>query len=177
MRFKELLKGAYLIEMEAAHDRRGYFARSFCRREFEARGLKADIVQCNFSYNRRKGTFRGMHYQTPPYEEAKIVNCVRGAVYDVIADLRQDSPDYLEWAAVELSEANMALLYVPEGFAHGFLTLEDDSTVFYQMTQFYHPESGKGFRWDDPAFGIKLPDVGRIIISEKDRSYGDYIER
>lgn len=174
MRFKEVLKGAYLIDLDPHRDHRGFFARSFCRKEFEVLGLKAGIVQCNFSYNSRKGTFRGMHYQAPPFEEAKIVNCVRGSVYDVIVDLRPGSPGYRRWAAVELSERNMASLYVPEGFAHGFLTLEDDSTVFYQMTGFYSPESGRGFRWDDPAFEIRLPDVGDLIISEKDRSYRDY---
>jgi len=175
MRFKEVLKDAYLIEVEPCRDNRGFFARSFCRKEFAALGLKAEIVQCNFSYNSRKGTFRGMHYQAPPFEEAKIVNCVKGSVYDVIVDLRTSSPNYREWAAVELSERSMTGLYVPEGFAHGFLTLEDDSTILYQMTGFYNPESGRGFRWDDPAFGIRLPDVGQLIISEKDRSYGDYL--
>ena len=175
MIFKETtLKGAYVIEMEQLQDERGFFARSFCKNEFKEHGLNPHIVQCNISYNKKKGTLRGMHYQVPPYEEAKVVNCVRGAIYDVIIDLRPDSDTYCQWCAVELSDGNYKMLYVPEGFAHGFQTLEDDTVVFYQMSEFYHPECSRGVRWDDPSFGIAwLGDVK--IIAEKDQQYPDFI--
>jgi len=174
MIFKETkLKGAYLIELERLEDERGFFARSFCQKEFEEHGLNPRIVQCNISFNKKKGTLRGMHYQVAPYEEAKLVSCINGAIYDVIIDLRPDSPTFKQWFTIELSTDNYKMLYIPEGFAHGFQTLEDNTVVFYQMSQFYHPEYARGVRWDDPAFGIKwaLPNQ---IISKKDMNYPNF---
>lgn len=176
MIFRETrLKGAYIIELEPLEDERGFFARSFCRQEFEKYALKTCIVQCNVSFNKKKGTLRGMHYQVPPHEEAKLVKCTRGAIYDVIIDLRRQSPTFKQWAAAELSADNRKMLYVPEGFAHGFQTLADDTEVFYQMSEFYHPESAKGVRWDDPVFGIAWPETGCRMISDKDNSYPGYL--
>lgn len=174
MIFKETdLKGVYIIEVEAIKDERGFFARSFCRKEFEQYSLYPNIVQCNISYNKKKGTLRGMHYQVKPHEEAKIVSCVRGSIYDVIIDLRPDSSTYYQWFTVELSTENYKMLYIPEGFAHGFQTLEDNTVVFYQMSEFYHPECSMGVRWDDPAFNIEWPDDERIIAF-KDFQYPDF---
>lgn len=173
MIFKETdLEGAYIVELEAIEDNRGFFARSFCRKEFEKYGLNPNIVQCNISYNKKKGTLRGMHYQVKPHEEAKIVSCVKGSIYDVIIDLRPDSPTRCHWFAVELSAENFKMLYIPEAFAHGFQTLEDNTVVFYQMSEFYHPECAMGVRWDDPAFNIEWPDDARII-TVKDLRYPD----
>jgi dTDP-4-dehydrorhamnose 3,5-epimerase len=176
MIFRELrLKGAYEIELELHADERGSFARTYCGREFERHGLNPRIAQCNVSYNRRSGTLRGMHYQVPPHQEAKLVRCTRGALYDVIVDLRPDSPTYCEWTALELRAdpgATSKMLYIPEGFAHGFQTLEDDTDVFYQMSAFYVPEAARGFRWNDPAFSINWP--GPVtVISDRDRTYAD----
>ena len=162
------LKGAFIIEPEQLEDERGFFARTFDQKEFEAHGLNPRVAQCNISFNRKKGTLRGMHYQIAPYEEAKLVSCSRGAIHDVIIDLRPNSPTLKQWIAVELTAENRRMLYVPEGFAHGFQTLEDNTEVFYQMSEFYHPECAKGVRWDDPAFGIEWPRVEKRIISEKD---------
>ena len=174
MIFKETdLKGAYIIEIEKLEDKRGFFARSFCQQEFQQHGLFSNIVQCNISYNKTKGTLRGMHYQVKPHEEIKIVSCVMGSICDVIIDLRPDSPSYHQWFAVELSAENYRMLYIPEGFAHGFQTLEDNTVVFYQMSKFYHPECAVGVRWDDPAFNIEWPDDERII-SFKDLQYPDF---
>jgi len=164
------LEGAFVIEPERLGDERGFFARTWCRREFEAHGLNPRLVQCNVSFNRKKGTLRGMHYQAAPHEEAKLVRCTMGAIYDVIIDLRPDSPTFRQWTAVELTEDNRCMLYVPEGFAHGFQTLENDTEVLYQMSEFYHPESARGVRWDDPAFGIEWP-IEQLTISSRDRSY------
>ena len=164
------LEGAFLIEAERKADERGYFARTFCEREFADHGLPSRFVQCNVSFNRRKGTLRGMHFQVAPHEEGKLVSCIRGAIYDVIIDLRRDSPTYRQHLGETLSAGNGKMLYIPEGFAHGFQTLEDDSEVFYQMSQFYHPESARGVRWDDPAFQIEWPPAERIIIP-RDREY------
>lgn len=170
MKFIETkLKGAYIIELEPMEDERGFFARSFCQKEFEEHGLNPRIVQCNISYNKKKGTLRGMHYQGVPHEEAKLVSCLRGAIYDVIIDLRPSSTTYCKWFAVELSAQNYKMLYVPEGFAHGFQTLENNTVVFYQMSEFYHPECARGVRWDDKAFGITWP-LSVKITSNKDRS-------
>ncbi len=167
------LKGAYLIEPEIRADERGFFARAFCRREFLAHGLNPDLVQCNLSYNHTVGTVRGMHYQRAPHAEAKLVRCTAGAICDVILDLRPDSPTFSQWAAVELSAGNRRLLYVPEGFAHGYQTLTEGAEVFYQVSAFYHPGSEGGVRWDDPAFKIEWPlPVGSI--SAKDMSYRDW---
>lgn len=164
------LRGAFVIDLEPMEDERGHFARSFCRKEFGSRGLKTDVAQCNVSFNRKKGTLRGMHFQSPPKAEAKLVRCTRGAIHDVIIDLRPDSPTCRKWSSVELTETNRKMLYVPEGFAHGFQTLVDDTEVFYQMFEYYSPEHAGGVRWDDPAFGITWP-IENPILSGKDRSY------
>jgi dTDP-4-dehydrorhamnose 3,5-epimerase len=172
MIFRETrLKGAFTIEPERLEDERGFFARTFCREEFRAHGLNPTVVQCNISVNKKKGTLRGMHYQTPPYPEAKLVLCTRGAVYDVIIDLRPESPTFKQWIAVELTAENHRMLYVPESFAHGFQTLEDNTEVRYQMSEFYHPECARGVRWDDPSFGIEWPQVKKRTMSEKDLNY------
>lgn len=171
MTFAEtILEGAYVIHLERIEDERGFFARSFCQREFAAYRLKVDVAQCNVSFNKQKGTLRGMHFQLPPRAEAKLVRCTRGAIYDVIIDLRPDSPSYCQWVAVELTADNFAALYIPEGFAHGFQTLQDNSEVLYLMFGFYAPDYASGVRWDDPAFGIQWP-LTNPILSEKDRSY------
>lgn len=167
------LKGAFIIEPEPLEDERGFFARSFCQKEFKEHGLNPCIVQCNISYNKKKGTLRGMHYQVAPHEEAKLVSCIRGAIYDIIIDLRPNSPTFKQWIAVELTADNRRMLYIPEGFAHGFQTLEDNTEVFYQMFEFYHPEASRGVRWNDSAFRIVWPnDI--IVISDKDREYPDF---
>ena len=136
-------------------------------------GLDPRLVQCNISFNRKRGTLRGMHYQAAPHGEAKLIRCTRGAIYDVIVDLHRDSPAFKKWVAAELTAENRSMLFVPEGLAHGFQTLEDDTEVFYQMSEFYHPESARGVRWDDPAFGIRWP-LAQPIMSDKDRGYEDF---
>jgi len=156
------------VELEQLGDDRGFFARSFCREEFEAHGLDPQIAQCNISFNARRGTLRGMHYQAVPHAEAKLVRCTQGAIWDVIVDLRRDSPSFKRWHAVELSAANRRALYVPEGFAQGFQTLADDSEVLYLMSQFYRPDAARGVRWDDPAFGIEWP-IADPQLSVRDR--------
>lgn len=174
MKFTESkLTGAYIIEPELITDERGFFARSWCQQEFEKLGLNSKLVQCNISFNHKKGTLRGMHYQAKPYEEAKLVRCTKGGIYDVIIDLRAESPTFKEWDAVELTAENLKMFYVPEGFAHGFQTLVDDTEIFYQMSEFYYPESSRGVRWDDPAFGIKWM-FNNPIISDRDRKYGNF---
>ena len=167
------LAGAYVIHEEPHRDHRGFFARTWCQKEFEQHGLNPRLVQCNVSFNARKGTWRGMHYQVAPYEEAKLVKCIAGAVCDVIVDLRPDSPTFKKHLAVTLSARNRKMLYVPEQFAHGFLTLEDDTEVFYQMSEFHSPESARGFRWNDPEFGVQLP-LEVAVISDRDASYPDF---
>ena len=174
MIFKETkLKGAYIIEIDPIVDERGFFARSFCAKEFEKYGLNSSIAQCNISYNEKKGTLRGMHYQVPSYEEAKLVRCTMGTIYDVIIDLRPDSPTFKQWVGTELLTNNRRMLYIPEGVAHGFQTLEDHTEVFYQISEFYHPENIRGVRWDDPAFGIKWP-IPPTLMTNKDRAYLDF---
>jgi dTDP-4-dehydrorhamnose 3,5-epimerase len=168
------LPGAFVIELEKHADQRGFFARAYCEREFKARGLNPDVVQCNVSFNKRKGTLRGMHFQVAPFAEAKLVRCTSGSIYDVIVDLRPSSPAFKEYFAVELSAENRKMLYIPEEFAHGFQTLRDGTEVFYQMSQYFSPEHARGVRWDDPAFGIAWPEDERIIV-EKDRSYPDFL--
>lgn len=168
------LKGAYIIEPERLADERGFFARTWCQEEFKKQGLNSQLVQCSLSFNNKKGTLRGMHYQIKPYEEAKLVRCTRGAIYDVMIDMRPESPTFKQWVAVELTEENRRMAYIPEGFAHGFQTLQDNSEVFYQMSEFYHPESGRGVRWNDSAFGIKWPETGKRIISPRDCQYEDF---
>ena len=215
------LKGAYIIDIEKLEDERGFFARSFCQKEFESHGLNPRLVQCNISFNLKKGTLRGIHYQVAPHEEAKLVRCVRGSIYDVIIDIRPDSETYCQWIGVELGifslqltahssqsvssschlpspifspssnrseltahclpglanssqlTAQYRMLYIPEGFAHGYLTLEDDTEIFYQMSQFYAPESARGVRWNDPAFNIQWP-IEVQVISERDKTYPDF---
>jgi len=161
------LSGAYLVELERREDERGFFARSFCQREFTDLGLDPCVAQCNISFNHKKGTLRGMHYQAAPHAEAKLVRCTQGAIYDVIVDLRQGSPTFLRWFSVELTANNRSALYIPKDFAHGFQTLVDDTEIFYQMSEFYVPEAAGGFRWDDPAVGIFWP-LPVSVISEKD---------
>src|SRR5713226_8702191 len=156
MKFKETsLKGALIIEPERLVDDRGFFARSWDAREFQAHGLNPMVVESSISFNEKKGTLRGMHYQAKPFEEAKLVRCTRGALYDVIIDLRSDSPTFKKWTGVELTEDNYRTLYIPEGFANGFLTLENWTEVLYQMSQYHNPASAQGVRWNDPAFGIE----------------------
>jgi dTDP-4-dehydrorhamnose 3,5-epimerase len=168
MKFIETeLKSAFIIEPEPLEDERGFFARVFCEREFAAHGLENRFVQCSISFNRLKGTLRGMHYQAPPHEETKIVRCTTGALYDVIVDLRRDSATYQKWIGVELSQDNHRMLYIPKGFAHGFQTLSDNCEVFYQISQFYVPEAAHSERWDDPAFGIRWP-LKPTQISQRD---------
>jgi dTDP-4-dehydrorhamnose 3,5-epimerase len=164
------LAGAFLVELDRLDDERGFFARAFCQDEFRAHGLSPAIAQCNVSWNRRRGTLRGLHFQVAPHEEAKLVRCTRGAIWDVMVDLRPASATKLRWHAVELSADNRRALYIPEGFAHGFQTLVDDSEVLYQMSAFYHPECARGLRWDDPAIAIRWP-LAEPIVSDKDRSY------
>ena len=174
MKFVETeLKGAFIIEPEILEDERGFFARTWCRKEFEQYGLNPKMAQCNISFNRNKGTLRGMHYQAPPFEEAKLVRCTMGAVHDVIIDLRPNSKTFMQWIDVELSAENRRMIYIPEGFAHGFLTLENDTEVFYQMSEFYAPEYARGVRWNDPKFSVQWPDDVRII-SEKDKNFKDF---
>ena len=162
------LEGAYVIEPEPLEDERGFFARSFCSKEFKDHGLDFSIVQSSISYNKKNGTLRGMHYQIAPFQEEKLVSCIRGAIYDVIIDLRSDSRTYRKWFSIELAVKNYRMLYIPKGFAHGFQTLEDDTAVFYQISESYHPECARIIRWDDPAFGIKWPKTKVRIMSERD---------
>jgi len=167
------LKGAYIIEIEQLKDHRGFFARAWCQKEFEAQNLISRIRQANVSYNGTKGTLRGMHYQISPYEETKLVRCTKGAIYDVIIDLRPASPTYTQWIGKELTAGNFKMFYVPENFAHGFITLTDDTEVTYQVSQFYTPGSERGIRWNDLTFGIDWP-IDVQVISEKDRNWPDY---
>ncbi|MEI6293413.1 MAG: dTDP-4-dehydrorhamnose 3,5-epimerase [Methanomicrobiales archaeon] len=168
------INGVYIIEPELLNDERGFFARSFCKEEFAKYGFETDIVQCNISYNKKKGTLRGMHYQVPLFEEAKIVSCIEGSIYDVVVDLRRDSSTYCQWVAIDLSDKNFKMMFIPKGCAHGFQTLEDNTMVYYQMMEFFHPECAKGVRWDDPAFKIEWPNVRKRVISDKDLSYNNY---
>jgi dTDP-4-dehydrorhamnose 3,5-epimerase len=165
------LSGAYVIEPERREDDRGFFARTWCRQAFTARGLITAWVQCNVSFNRRAGTLRGLHYQADPHPEAKLVRCTMGAVYDVIVDLRPRSPTFRQWAAIELSASNRRMIYVPVGFAHGFQTLADDTELFYQMSDYYFPELAHGVRWDDPALGVAWPPCGERVIVPRDLAY------
>jgi dTDP-4-dehydrorhamnose 3,5-epimerase len=164
------LAGVFEIHIERKCDERGFFARSWCQREFESNGLNPKLVQCSISFNARKGTMRGVHYQAAPYPETKLVRCTAGAIYDVVVDLRPESPTYRQWMGATLTAKNRQMLYVPEGCGHGFLTLQDETEVFYQMSEFYHPDLARGVRWNDPAFGINWP--GEVEqISERDRTY------
>lgn len=172
MRFTELkLKDTYLIELEPHIDERGTFARQFCKKKLTECGLDFEICQCNLSSNKKGGTLRGLHYQKEPQLEKKLVSCFKGAFFDVIVDLRKDSPTYLQWDAVELTANNNKMIYIPENFAHGFQTLEDDTIVYYQLSNYFMPELYSGLKWDDPKIGIKWPDCKDRIISERDNSY------
>jgi dTDP-4-dehydrorhamnose 3,5-epimerase len=174
LKFTEtFLRGAFLIELEPHGDERGSFARTFCHDEFERHNLNPSVAQCSTSFNARRGTLRGMHYQTKPHEEAKLVRCTRGAIYDLIVDIRPESETFKKWFAVELTALNLRMLYIPEGFAHGFQTLEDESEVFYQISASYHPESSRGIRWDDPAFDFRWP-IEERIMSDRDRAFADF---
>ena len=160
------LKGVVEIYLDPHEDDRGFFARSYCWREFQSHGLNPRVVQCNLWSNRQRGTLRGMHYQEGVHGESKLIRCARGALHDVVVDVRPDSPTFRQWTAVELRTEPgrpSRMLYVPEGFAHGFLTLEDDTEVFYQMSEFHEPTASRGFRWNDPAFSIKWPEAVRVI--------------
>ena len=167
------LKGAFVIDLEPFEDVRGFFARAWSDWEFEAAGLNARFVESNISFNEKKGTLRGMHFQLPPYDQTKLVRCTRGSIYDVIVDLRPASPTFKQWVAKELSAENHVILYVPGEFAHGYQTLEDHSEVSYQTTAYYAPEHGRGVRWNDPAFNISWP-IDDLVIIERDRDYPDF---
>ena len=168
MIFRETtLKGAFVIEIEKFEDKRGFFARAWCQKEVEANGLVSRVVQTNISFNKKRGTLRGMHYQVAPYEQIKLIRCTRGVIYDVIIDLRPDSPTFRKWTGVKLTAENYTMLYVPENFAHGFQTLENNTEATYQVSQFYSPESERGFRYDDPVFQVEWP-LPVEVISEKD---------
>lgn len=168
-----VLKGAFVLDPEKREDFRGFFARTFCRHEFAERGLEPAIEQSSISFNRRKGTLRGMHYQAAPFEEVKVVRCTMGRVHDVIVDVRPESPTYKKYFAIELSAENRKMVYIPRGFAHGFQTLEDNTEVHYQMSEFYSPEHARGVRWNDPAFDIVWPDADRLI-HDRDQHYPDF---
>ncbi len=178
MKYKETpLSGVLIVELDRIEDDRGYFARTWCAHEFEEHGLNNTVAQCNTAWNRTKGTLRGMHYQVEPYSEVKLVRCLRGTVFDVVIDLRPESPTYLKTFHIELSENNHRMLYIPEGFAHGYLTLTDGAEVFYQVSQFYAPGAEAGIRWNDPHFDIPWPTPEPVVISEKDRNWPDFTPR
>ena len=168
------LPGAYVVELDRIEDHRGFFARSWCAKEFQTHGLNPRFAQCNVSFNKKKGTLRGMHYQSAPHQEAKLVRCPRGAIYDVIVDLRPGSLAFKQWFGVELTAENGKMLYVPEGLAHGFQTLQDNTEVFYQMSKFYHPDCARGVRWNDPAFDIEWPPTAERVVSRKDQNYEEF---
>jgi dTDP-4-dehydrorhamnose 3,5-epimerase len=168
------LQGAFLIEPERLNDERGFFARVWCRREFEEHGLNSELAQSSISFNRVKGTLRGIHYQVAPYEEAKLVRCTMGSIYDVMIDLRPQSPSFKQHVGEVLTAKNGRMLYVPEGFAHGFITMEDNCEIFYQISEFYSPQHSRGVRWDDVAFSIKWP-LAPTSMSVRDRNYPDFI--
>ena len=174
MNFRETtIDGVWVIEPERYEDERGFFARTWDTREFARHGLNDRLVQCSISYNRRRGTLRGMHYQATPHEEAKLVRCTSGSIFDVAVDLRTESATFRRWVGAELSAETRLAVYVPEGCAHGFLTLTDDSEVAYQISEFHAPDAARGVRWDDPAIGIDWPaDV--LVVNERDRSYPDF---
>jgi dTDP-4-dehydrorhamnose 3,5-epimerase len=166
--------GVTVIDLEPLQDDRGFFARSFCRRQFEEQGLHPEVVQCNISGNNREGTLRGLHLQLPPHQEAKLIRCTRGSIWDVAVDLRADSPTYLRWFGAELTADNRRMLYVPEGCAHGFQSLTDATEVFYQISAAYEPDAQAGVRWDDPAFGIQWPATEFRSMSARDRTWPDF---
>lgn len=168
------LAGAYIIDVDPHMDQRGFFTRSFCQNEFDDHGLNPKIVQMNTGFSHKKGTLRGMHYQTHPYAEAKLVRCIRGAIYDVMVDLRLNSSTHKKWFGVQLTQANHRMLYVPEGFAHGYITLEDNTEMIYQTTAFFSKDHATGVRFDDPAFNIDWL-IEPLVVSAQDRSWPDYL--
>jgi dTDP-4-dehydrorhamnose 3,5-epimerase len=170
---KTKISGVFEIQIQPNRDERGFFARAWCQKEFEAQGLECKLVQCSISHNFHKGTLRGMHYQAAPFQETKVVCCNRGAIYDVVLDLRPESATFREWVSLVLSDDVHNMIYVPKGCAHGFLTLSDDTEVFYQMSEFYYPDAARGVRWDDPAFRIAWPEKVSVI-SDRDRMYADF---
>lgn len=170
------LQDAYLIDIEAREDDRGFFARRFCKDEFAEVGLETEYVQHNYSFNHKRGTLRGMHFQNAPHREVKVVSCVAGAIHDVIVDMRPDSPTYLKWEGFDLTADNHRQLYVPEGFAHGYITLTDNAAVAYLVSSVYAPGAEGGLRWNDPAIGIEWPEAMQEI-SDKDANWGDFTPR
>jgi dTDP-4-dehydrorhamnose 3,5-epimerase len=168
------LQGAYVIDIEPIRDNRGFFSRMWCQKEFGQRGLVKEFVQANITFSPGRGTIRGFHYQTAPHKEIKLVRCVRGAIYDVIIDLRPESLTYGQWLAVDLTADNRRMIYIPEGFAHGYQTTVDDTEVFYQVAQFYAPEHERGIRWDDPAIGVPWPITDEVTLSAKDKRWSDF---
>ena len=176
MKFVETsLPDVFIIEIEPIEDERGFFARGWCQQEFREHGLSTKIVQCGISFNKKQGTIRGMHYQNKPYEEIKLIRCTKGSIYDVVVDLRYDSPTFKQHLSVELSELNHSMLYIPKGLAHGFQTLKDQTEVFYQMSNFFSKDHASGFRWNDSAFSIQWP-LPVACISAKDQNYEDFVE-
>ncbi|MGA9144694.1 MAG: dTDP-4-dehydrorhamnose 3,5-epimerase [Candidatus Acidiferrales bacterium] len=174
MKFQETkIAGVFEIQIEPHSDERGFFARSWCEKEFKDKGLNSLLVQCSISLNTRKGTLRGMHYQAAPFPETKVVRCTQGAIYDVVLDLRPASVTFKDWIGVVLTAQKRNMIYVPAGCAHGFLTLENEAEVLYQISEFYHPESARGVRWNDPAFRIDWPEKVEVI-SERDGNYPDF---
>jgi dTDP-4-dehydrorhamnose 3,5-epimerase len=169
------LKGAYTIEIEPIRDNRGFFARANCQREFAEFGLTTDFVQSNITFSPKAGTLRGLHYQIAPHKEVKLVRCIRGAIYDIIVDLRPESDTFMEWLATRLTAEARNMIYIPGGFAHGYQTLEDDTEVFYQVAQFYAPEFERGIRWNDPALNIAWPQTDFLTLSEKDKAWADFV--
>ena len=175
MKFTETgLDGAFVIEIEPRLDERGFFARGWCRREFEAAGIRINFVQANIAFSKNKGTLRGMHFQRAPHAECKLWRCVRGAIFDVMIDLRLNSPTFKKWFGIELTSDNHKMTLIPEGFAHGYLTTADNTEVFYLVSAFYTPEAEGGVRWDDPAFEVRWPMTDNLIISEKDKNWPDF---
>lgn len=168
------IEGVFVLELERFQDERGFFANAWSEKELDALGVESRFVEGNVSFNNKRGTLRGMHYQAEPYGQAKLVRCTRGSIYDVGVDLREDSKTFKQWVGVELSAENRLMLYLPGDFAHGYLSLEDNTEVHYQVTGIYSPESARGFRWDDPAFGIQWPPLDAVNINKRDREYPDF---
>ena len=176
MLFRETkLKGAYVVDLDKKEDERGFFARVWCKKEFEAKGLNTNFVQANLALTRRKGTLRGLHYQIQPHQEVKLIRCIKGKIFDVLVDLRPASPTFKEWFGIQLTPNNYQMLYIPENIAHGYLILEDDSEVFYQVSKYYSPAAERGIRWNDPALNINWPETSNLILSDKDKNWPDYL--
>jgi dTDP-4-dehydrorhamnose 3,5-epimerase len=170
---KTEIEGLYVVELNKLGDERGFFARAWCEKEFAEKNLTSRMVQANTSYSKNKGTLRGLHYQVSPHEEAKLMRCIKGAIFDVAVDLRPDSGTYKKWFGIELTESNRRMLFIPEGFAHGYQTLVEDTEVFYMSSAFYASEAERGLRWNDPAIAIKWPIIENLNITDKDKSWLD----